>query len=121
MLLLDPNDSQELAFTLHKAVRFSGLTLGEICERLKDDYDVELTPSGLSHVIHRGTIRFQRALQILAVCGVTGIEIRKKGDKENENLDSHVDSLGVPVGSVCNRIIRPSDTIATEQVGAVSI
>jgi hypothetical protein len=42
MLLLDPHDPQELAFALHKAVRFSGLTLGEICDRLKDDYGVEL-------------------------------------------------------------------------------
>ncbi len=80
MLLLDPNDSQEIAFALHKAVRFSGLSLGEICERLKDDYDVELSVSGLSHVINRGTIRFQRALQILAVCGVTEIEIRSNDD-----------------------------------------
>jgi transposase len=78
MLLLDPNDSKELAFTLHKAVRLSGLTLGEICERLKDEYDVELTPSGLSHVIHRGTIRFQRALQILAICGVDSVTISTK-------------------------------------------
>jgi hypothetical protein len=76
MLQLDPSDPQELAFALHKAVRLSGFTLGEICDRLKDDYGVELTPSGLSHVIHRGTIRFQRALQILAVCGVSQIEIK---------------------------------------------
>jgi hypothetical protein len=78
MLLLDPNDSKELAFTLHKAVRFSGLTLGDICERLKDEYDVEFTPSGLSQVIHRGTIRFQRALQILAICGVDSVTISTK-------------------------------------------
>jgi hypothetical protein len=76
MLQLDPHDPQELAFALHKAVRLSGLTLGEICERLHNDYRVELTPSGLSHVIHRGTIRFQRALQILAICGVSEIEIK---------------------------------------------
>ena len=80
MLLLDPNDSQEIAFALHKAVRLSGLTLGEICERLKDDYGVELSVSGLSHVINRGTIRFQRPLQILAVCGVNEIEIRSNDD-----------------------------------------
>jgi transposase len=76
MLQLDPHDPQELAFALHKAVRLSGLTLGEICERLKNDFGVELTPSGLSHVIHRGTIRLQRALQILAICGVSEIEIK---------------------------------------------
>lgn len=65
MLQLDPNDSKELAFALHKAVRLSGLTLGEIAERLKQDYDVKAAPSSLSHVIHRGSIRLQRALQIL--------------------------------------------------------
>ena len=37
---------------------------------------MKLTVSGLSHVITRGTIRFQRELQILAVCGVTEIEIK---------------------------------------------
>ena len=79
MLQLDPNDSRELAFALHKAVRLSGLTLAEIAERLKQDYDVEATPSSLSHVIHQGTIRLQKALQIFAICGVNEIEI--KGSK----------------------------------------
>jgi hypothetical protein len=62
MFQLDPNDSEELAFALHKAVRQSGLTLAEIAERLKRDYDVEATVSSISHVIRRGTIRLQRAL-----------------------------------------------------------
>ena len=75
MLLLDPHDSQELAFALHKAVKRSGLSLGEISERLEQEYGVKLTVSGLSHVINRGPIRLQRALQILVVCGVTEIEI----------------------------------------------
>ena len=84
MLQLDPSNSQELAFALHKAVRLSALTLDEICDRLKDDHGVELSPSGLSHVIHRGTIRFQRALQILAVCGVSQIKIKGTDSKELE-------------------------------------
>ena len=71
-----PHDSEEMAFTLRKAVRKSGLTLAQIAERLEQEYGVQLTVSGLSHVITRGTIRFQRALQILAVCGVGEIEIR---------------------------------------------
>ena len=42
---------------------------------MKANYDVSLTPSALSHSVFRGTIRVQRALQILAICGVTEIEI----------------------------------------------
>ena len=75
MLQLDPNDLKELSFSLHKAVRQSGLTLDQIAERLKQEYDVDATRSSLSHVINRGKIRLQRALQILAVCGVNKIEI----------------------------------------------
>lgn len=59
-----------------KAVRMSGLSLFEISARLKKEYGVTLTPSGLSHAINRGTIRFQRALQILAVCGVSEDQIK---------------------------------------------
>ena len=69
MLQLNPSDSKEIAFALHKAVRQSGLSLTEIADRLKLEYGVELSVSGLSHVINRGTIRLQRALQILDICG----------------------------------------------------
>ena len=75
MLQFDPNDPEEMAFTLHQAVKKSGLTLARIAERLGQEYGVKLTISAISHVITRGTIRFQRALQILAVCGVAEIEI----------------------------------------------
>jgi len=51
-------------------------SLTEIAARLKLEYGVELSVSGLSHVINRGTIRLQRALQILDICGVSEIEIR---------------------------------------------
>ena len=75
MLQLDPSDFLELTFALKKAIKQSGLSLAEIVARLKQDYGVEITPSGLSHGINRGAIRFQRALQILAVCGVREVEI----------------------------------------------
>ena len=80
MLQFDPNDPEELAFTLKKAVKQSGLTLAQIAQRLEQDYDVKLTVSALSHLIWRGTIRFQRAFQILEICGVTEIEIKKPGE-----------------------------------------
>ena len=54
-------------------------TLAQIAERLEQEYGVKLTISELNHMIWRGTIRFQRALQILAVCGVTEIEVKSPG------------------------------------------
>ena len=80
MLQFDPSNPEELAFTLHTAVKQSGLTLAEIAQRLEEDYGETLSASALSHGIWRGTIRFQRALQILAVCGVTEIEIKRAED-----------------------------------------
>ena len=77
MLQFNPNDSEEIAFTLHKAVKKSGLTLAQIAERLEQEYGESLSISALSHSIWRGTIRFQRALQILAVCGVKEVEIKR--------------------------------------------
>jgi len=70
MLELGPSDPQELTFALLKAVKRSGMTQAEICEQLRQGYGVDITVSALSHSINRGTIRLQRALQILAVCGV---------------------------------------------------
>ncbi len=58
MLQLEPSDSFELTFALKKAVKLSGLSLAEIVERLRQDYGVQITPSGLSHGINRGAIRF---------------------------------------------------------------
>ena len=75
MLQLDPSNSNDLAFALKRAVKQSGLSLAQICQQLEADYGVELTVSGLSHVINRGTIRLQRALQILSVCGVHSVTI----------------------------------------------
>jgi hypothetical protein len=77
VLELDPHDPQELSFALLKAVRRSELSLSEISTRLKKEYGVTLTLSGVSHAVNRGTIQFQRALQILAVCGITKVEIKE--------------------------------------------
>jgi len=76
LIILDPNDEMEIRFTIHKAVRTSGLSLKEISECLNDEYGVQLSVSGVSHVINRGSIRLQRALQILAILGVDQIEIK---------------------------------------------
>ncbi len=81
MLELDPHDPQELSFALLKAVRMSGLSLSEINAHLKNEYGVTLTVSGVSHAINRGTIWFQRALQILAICGVSEVQIRGVKDR----------------------------------------
>ena len=78
MLQFNPSDPEELAFTLHRAVKKSGLSLAQIAGRLEQEYSVKLSVSALSHMIWRGKIRFQRALQILAVCGVSEIEIEVK-------------------------------------------
>ena len=81
MLELDPSDPEELAFALSKAVKKSGLTLAEITERLEKSYGEKVSVSALSHSIWRGSIRLQRALQILAVCGATQINVRALGSK----------------------------------------
>lgn len=85
LLQFDPIDPGEVAFTLHKAVKKSGLSLAQIAERLEQDYGVKFTISALSHMIWLGTIRFQRALQILAICGVIEVEI--KGVKKRNASD----------------------------------
>ena len=75
MLQFNPNDPGDTPFKLKRAVKESGLSLQQVCDRMKTDYGVELTPSALSHSINRGTLSLQRALQILAVCGVCEVEI----------------------------------------------
>lgn len=79
MLQFNPNDPGDTPFKLLRAVKESGLSLQQICDRMKSDFDQALTPSGLSHSINRGTLSLNRALQILAVCGVKVVEI--KSDK----------------------------------------
>ena len=76
MLQFHSNDPGDTPYKLQRAVKESGMTLQQICDRMKADYDVSLTTSALSHSITRGTIRLQRALQILAICGVSEIGIK---------------------------------------------
>ena len=75
MLILDPSSKEELIFALIKAVKFANISLTEISSKLSELYGVRLSPSGVSHSINRGSIRFQRALQILTICGVTEVAI----------------------------------------------
>jgi hypothetical protein len=81
MLQLDPSDSKQISHAVHRAVRDSNLTLEEISQHLAKDYGVTLSPSGISKAVWHDSVRLQRALQILAVCGVTAIEIRAKLDE----------------------------------------
>ena len=76
MLQFNPNDPGEIPYKIKRVVQESGLTLQQICDRLKSDYDEETTQSGLSHSINRGTLRLSRALQILAICGVSEVGIK---------------------------------------------
>ena len=76
MLQFNPSDPGDFPYKLKRAVKDSGLSLQQICDRMKADYGETLTPSALSHTINRGTLSLQRALQILAICGVSEIEIK---------------------------------------------
>jgi peroxiredoxin len=77
MLRFHSDDPGDTPFKLKRAVKDSGLTLQQICDRLEAEYGVSITTSALSHSISRGTIRLRRTLQILAVSGVTQIEIKE--------------------------------------------
>lgn len=74
-LTLNPADPESIAFELHRAVKKSGLTHKEIVDKLGEKYGVRISPSGLNKNIWRGSLRLNRALQILDVCGAEGIEI----------------------------------------------
>jgi len=76
MLQFNPNDPGDTPYKIRRAVKESGLSLQQICDRIKSDYDVVISISALSRSISRGTLSLQRALQILAVCGVSEIEIK---------------------------------------------
>jgi hypothetical protein len=78
MIELDPYDKDSVVFSVYKAVKLSGLSSQEIVDQLNSKFGVALSRSALSHVIHRGTIRLERAIQIFAVCGVTELSIRLK-------------------------------------------
>ena len=76
MLQFNPHDPGDTPYKLKRAVKESGLSRQQICARLKSDYDLELIPSALSRSVTRGTLSLQRALEILAICDVTEIEIK---------------------------------------------
>jgi len=76
MLQFNPNDPGDTPYKLQRAVKESGLTLQQICDRMKSDYEVALIPISLSRSITRGTLQLQRALQILAICGVSEVGIK---------------------------------------------
>ena len=80
MLQFNPNDPGDTPYKLQRAVKESGLTLQQICDRMKADYGVELTQSAISRSINRGTLSLQRALQILAICGVSEVGIGGNSD-----------------------------------------
>ena len=42
---------------------------------MKSVYEAEITPSAVSRSVSRGTLRLRRALQILAICGVSDVDI----------------------------------------------
>ena len=75
MLKFDPTDPGDTPYKLQRAVKESGLSLKQICDRMESDYGVALTVSAASRTITRGTLSLQRALQILAICGVTEVQI----------------------------------------------
>ena len=75
MLQFNPNDPGDTPYKIKRAVKESGLSLQQICDQIKSSYGAELTVSALSHSINRGTLSLNRALQILAVCGVGEVEI----------------------------------------------
>ena len=62
MLQFNPNDPGDIPYRLRRAIKESGLTLQEICDRMKSDYGVVITTSALSRSVSRGTLRLQRAL-----------------------------------------------------------
>ncbi len=80
MLQFNPNDPGDTPYKLLRAVKESGLSLQQICDRMNSDYGEELTVSALSRSITRGTLRLQRALQILAICGVSEVGIGGNSD-----------------------------------------
>ena len=63
MLQFNPNDPGDTPFKLLRAVKESGLTLQQICDRLKSEYGVDLSPSSLSgREVHRVTVGYLSSL-----------------------------------------------------------
>ena len=76
-ITLNPADPESISFELHRAVKQSGLTHQQIVEKLEEKYGEKISVSALSHNIWRGgTVRLQRALRIVEICGVEVIEVK---------------------------------------------
>jgi len=56
MLKLNPNDPGDTPYKIKRAVKESGPSLQQICDRMKSDYGVEITPCAISHSNSRGTL-----------------------------------------------------------------
>ena len=76
MLQFNPNDPGDTPYKLQRALKESGLSLQQVCDRMNADYGVEFTLSAMSRSFTRGTLSLQRALQIPAICGIDEIEIK---------------------------------------------
>ena len=77
MLQFNPIDPGGTPYQLQRAIKESGLTRQDVCDCLKTDYEIELSNTSLSRMISRNTIKLQLALQILAICGVTEVKIKR--------------------------------------------
>ena len=77
MFQFNPNDPGDIRYRLRCAINESGLTLQQVCNRMKSDYGVVITTSALSRSVSMGTLRLQRALKVLVVCGLTEIKIKR--------------------------------------------
>jgi hypothetical protein len=84
MLQFNPKDPGDTPYKLLRAVKESGLSHQQTCDRMKSDYDLAITPNPLSRSISRGTLSLQRALQILAICGVSEVGIEADVTVTNE-------------------------------------
>ena len=92
MLQLNPKDPGDTPFRLQRALKESGLSLQQVRDRMHTDYGEELTPSTMSRSFTRGTLSLQRALQILAICGVSEVETKltrrlTKPEQVSQNTD----------------------------------
>ena len=56
MLQFNPNDPGDTPYKLQRAIKESGMTLQQVCDRLESDYDVKLLQSSLSRSISRETL-----------------------------------------------------------------
>jgi hypothetical protein len=78
MVTFNSTDPGGTPYQLQRAIKESGLTLQMVCDRLKADYEIDLSNTFLSRTISRNTIKLQLALQILAVCGVSDVRIKSE-------------------------------------------